>query len=123
MSASSASTLPLGVAILSVLIGLFGAILLVAGILIVLAIGLGSASAFAAFGISFLGGVLLLIFGIIVLAVARGLWDQELWALVVSLIVFGLMLLSDIVRLDFGLGALILLVLVVYLAAVHNHFT
>jgi hypothetical protein len=121
--ATSMSTLPLGVAILAVLIGIFGLILAIVGVLILLAVGLGAASGAAAFGVSTLGGILLLLVGIVILAVARGLWDQELWALVISIIAIGFLLLGVIVAgALFSLEGLILVVLLIYLAVVNRHF-
>ncbi|HXQ94629.1 MAG TPA: hypothetical protein VN864_05620 [Thermoplasmata archaeon] len=121
---SSAGSLPLGVAILAVLIGIFGFLFLVAGILILAVSVVGyTIPGFAVFGAGLLGGALLTIFAIVLLAVAFGLWNQELWALVLSIIVIGLFLVSDIVQgAFFTLSGIILVLLLVYLIAVHRHF-
>ncbi len=121
--AASYDPLPLGVAILAVLIGIFGALLLVVGILVLLAIGVGATAGLAIFGGGLLGGLLLVLIGAVILAVAKGLWDQELWALVLCLILVGLLVLSDLLRgTILSLGGLILVVLLIYLVAVHKHF-
>jgi hypothetical protein len=121
--AVSSASLPLGVALLAVLMGIFGLVIVVVGILVLLAFGLGAASGLAAFGGTFLGGLLLTILGIIILAVAKGLWDQELWALVISIIVVGFILLGVLIRgAVVSLEGLILVLLLVYLVAVNRHF-
>ena len=115
--------LPFGVAILAVLIGIFGAFVLIVGLLILLAVGLGAASSAALFGLSFLGGLLMTIVGIVILAVAKGLWDRELWALILSIIAIGFLLLGVLLRgAVFSLEGVILVVLLVYLVLVNRHF-
>lgn len=117
-------TLPLGVAILAILIGLLGVLLLAASILLLIVSGYGYFHDLAFFGVSFLGGLLLLIFGIVLLVVAVGLWRLELWALVLSIIVVLISLLGRLVAGPIlSLGTLILVLLLVYLVAVHRHFT
>jgi hypothetical protein len=115
--------LPLGVAIISVLVGIFGFIVLIAGLLLLLlGVGLGLASGTSVFGLTgVVAGLFVLIVGAVILAVAFGLWDQELWALVlaiIALLVFG--------AIEFfsrsWLGLLVVVVLLVYLVAVSNHF-
>jgi hypothetical protein len=116
--------LPIGVAILAVLIGIVGGLLILAGVLLAalgIAVGLGFA-AFSSYG-PLIVGIILLIIGLIVLGVALGLWHQRLWALVLAIIVFGLYFISEaIVGAWFSLGAIISLILVIYLIAVHRHF-
>jgi amino acid transporter len=117
-------SLPIGVAILAVLIGIVGFLLVLAGVLLA-ALGISihlEFSAFSSYG-TLVVGVILLIIGLIVLGVALGLWHQRLWALVLAIIVFGLYFISDaLVGAWFSLGAIISLILVVYLIAVHRHF-
>ena len=125
------STLPLGVGILAVLIGIVGALFLIASLILFLVLFIASPyhfATFAVFGLGLLGAVLLLIFGIILLVVATGLWDLHMWALVVSFIVIGIAWVSDILQggLSAGfltIGGLILLGLLVYLFLVRKHFS
>jgi hypothetical protein len=122
-SVNSIGPLPLGVALLAVLIGIVGFIFLVVSVLVLLFVSAGALSGFAIYGVGLIGGLVLLIISLIVLAVAYGLWNQELWALVLSIIVVGFLWLSDVLtgRL-LSIGGLVLLVLLIYLVAVHRHF-
>jgi hypothetical protein len=116
--------LPIGVAILAVLIGIVGFLFIVAGVLLA-ALGIGIGLTFpeaGAYG-ALVVGIVLLIIGLIVLGVALGLWHQRLWALVLAIIVFGLYFVSDSLSgAWFSLGWIISLILVIYLIAVHRHF-
>lgn len=116
--------LPIGVAILAVLIGIVGFLFILAGVLLA-ALGIGLGISFPAVG-SYGGvivGVVLLVIGLIILGVALGLWHQRLWALVLAIIVFGgYFILDALAGAYFSLGAIIALVLVIYLIAVHRHF-
>ena len=132
-SSSSVPSLPLGVAILAVLTGLVGAFILIAGLVVVLVAlyviaGAGWATVF---GTGLLAGLITFIVGIVVLAVATGLWDQEMWAFVLAVIATGAGVLWFIARPLWDGGglvsvetwpALIFGVLFVYLLAVKNHF-
>ena len=119
---SSPNNLPLGVAIIAVLIGLFGVFLLVISVLLFLFTGLIPHST-AYFGVSLIGELLLFIFGVVLLVVATGLWDQELWALVLSIIVIGFLFVGDLLNGTLlTLGGLVTLLLLIYLIAVHRHF-
>jgi hypothetical protein len=120
---SGSSSLPLGVAILAVLIGIFAVFLIVLSVLLFLFTGLAVPHSAAFFGVSLIGELFLFILGIILLVVATGLWDRELWALVLSIIVLGLLLIGDLVNGTLlTLGGIITVLLIVYLVAVHNHF-
>lgn len=115
---------PLGVAILAVLIGIVAAILLIGSLLLFL---FGAAayahSAYAFFGPSIVGAVVLLVFSLILFAVATGLWDLKLWALVLSIIVVALLWIGEAITGGLlNLGGILLLLLLIYLAAVHRHF-
>jgi hypothetical protein len=122
-SSSSAGSLPLGVAILAVLIGIVGFVFLLVGVLLIVYLSAGALSGFVVYGASLVGGLVLLILSLVMLAVAYGLWNQELWALVLSIIVVGFLWLSDVVAgRIFSLGAILLFLLLVYLVAVHRHF-
>lgn len=115
--------LPLGVAILAVLIGIFAVFLLIVAVLLFVFTGYSVPHAAAYFGVSLLGELLLFIFGLVLLFVATGLWNRELWALALSIIVLGLLLLGDLINGTLlTLGGLVTLLLIVYLVAVHNHF-
>jgi hypothetical protein len=117
--------LPLGVAILAVLIGIFGAVILVVGLLVLLAIaglalsGVVVTSVFGATG--FVAGLIIVFVGAVILAVATGLWDQELWALVLAILV---LLFYGAAEFFSGswFGLAIVGLLLVYLVAVSRHF-
>ncbi|MGA7860724.1 MAG: hypothetical protein WCB19_02570 [Thermoplasmata archaeon] len=115
---------PIGVAILAVLIGIVGVLFIIAGVLLaVLGVAVGiSFPTFGTYAVA-VAGVIMLIIGLIILGVALGLWHQRLWALVLAIIVFALYFISDaIAGAYFSLGAIISLILVIYLIAVHRHF-
>ena len=124
MAYSLNRTLPLGVAHLAVLIGIIGFLLLIAGILILAVAGYGAYFGSAAlFGASLLGGILLIVFAVILLVVASGLWHQEIWALALSIIVVVILLISGALNgLFLSLYWIVLLVILVYLIAVRNRF-
>ena len=133
MSAYRTPSLPLGVAILAVLMGLVGAFILVIGLLGVAAALLGTATigGTAAFGGGLLPSLITFLIGALILAVAFGLWDQELWAFVLALIATGLGVFWFIGRpLYYGEGLAAILnipaivsgLLFVYLLAVNDHF-
>lgn len=114
-------SLPLGVAILAILIGLVGAFFLIVGLLIVLGFALVHTAILFVAG--FVGGLLLVIFGLVLLVVASGLWNQELWALALSIIVILVVLVGDFVAGAFlSLQTIVLVLLLIYLIAVRNHF-
>ncbi|HTT73512.1 MAG TPA: hypothetical protein VMG99_05115 [Thermoplasmata archaeon] len=125
--------LPLGVAVLAVLTGLVGALILLAGIVIVLValFAIASAGWVAPFGAGMIAGLVILLVGAVVVAIASGLWDQELWAFVLAVLVTGAGVLWFVARplWDGGgvasietLPALVFGGLFVYLLAVNNHF-
>jgi hypothetical protein len=119
---------PLGVAVLAVLVGLFGVLLIVGGLLIV--IGAGVLSIFGTGAIpSVVGhvglvvGAVVVIFGAIILGLAVGLWHLRMWALALTLLV----LIVELALLGYAgefltLTFLISLVLFIYLLAVNRHF-
>ncbi|MCI4330949.1 MAG: hypothetical protein L3K19_03780 [Thermoplasmata archaeon] len=117
-------TLPLGVAIISIVIGLFAFLILIAGVVVLAfsAVGVGL-DGFHYFGEGFLGGLLLIVFAVVLFVVAVGLWGRELWALALCVIVVGVLWLSDVLQGGvFSFGAIILLLLLVYLVLVRHHF-
>jgi hypothetical protein len=124
-SPMSSDRLPIGVAILAVLIGIVGLFLVLIGLFVALAFGLfgGAFHSAELFGAGLIGGILLLIFGVILLVVASGLWHQELWALVLSLIVIGILIVSAFLSgVIVSLYGIVLVLLFVYLLVVNRHF-
>jgi hypothetical protein len=119
---------PLGVAILAILIGIYGFIVFLIGLFLAvgstLGIPYGGGNLFGHFGFSgVLGGLIVLIVGLIILGLAVGLWHLRMWALVLTL----LFLLFELVT--YGLagafitfGFIVALILTVYLLAVSRHF-
>lgn len=115
---------PLGVAILAFLIGVVGFFFILAGVILAV-LGLHLGLSFPALGSlgAFTIGIILLIIGLIILGVALGLWHQRMWALVLAILVFGAVFVSDVLAgAIVSVGAIVSLVLVVYLIAVHRHF-
>jgi hypothetical protein len=118
-------SLPLGVAILAILIGIFGFFVLLAGVLLFVfgtSVVFGTGGAVTVFGTGgTVAGIILALIGIVILAVATGLWDQELWALAIACIV---LLFYGAVELFAAawLGLLVVVLLLAYLAAVSSHF-
>lgn len=121
-------TLPLGVAILSVLIGLLGILILLLGLLILVGVavssfptGLGPGASFGFGGLTL--GAIAFVVGLILLGIATALWRLRLWALVLGLIVLFFVMLSYAASEQFlSLGFLLSLVLFIYLVAVNRHF-
>ena len=118
---------PLGVAIVAFLVGIFAVILILAAILLFLLLGLHAAFSLVGIGLFGLGGwvsaVVLLILGIVLLIVARGLWRTELWALVLSILVLGLLLIGNLLRGTLlTVDGVVELLLLVYLLAVNGRF-
>jgi hypothetical protein len=121
MSVANVGRLPLGVAILAVLVGIFGFFVLLAGI-ILLVVGVGIGLSVSVLGFTgAIAGLILLLIGAVILAVATGLWDQELWALVLAIIV---LLFYGAVEFFSAawLGFIIVVLLLIYLVAVSSHF-
>ena len=119
---------PLGVAILSVLIGLYGFIVFLLGLLIVVGStllgGLGKTNLLGSFGVADVtGGAILLIIGLIILGLAVGLWHLRLWALVLTVIFLVVEMVLYGLAADFvSFGFIIAVLLFVYLLAVSRHF-
>lgn len=117
---------PLGVAILAVLVGIFGFLLVLGGALVVAGAAalnyLGVPSGFAGLGgIEF--GAIILIVGLIILGLALGLWHLRMWALVLTLlfVIFELVT-YGLAGLFISFGFIFALILFIYLLAVHRHF-
>lgn len=119
--------LPLLVGILAILIGIVGILVLLVG-LFALLVGLGvlgpkyAVLTGSLFGSVVILGVYYFILGIVMVAIARGLWDQEIWALYTLGLVVVLELVGSV--LDFDLFLIIVFgLLLVYLVAVREHFS
>ncbi|HXY12776.1 MAG TPA: hypothetical protein VEJ85_04700 [Thermoplasmata archaeon] len=117
---------PLGVAILAVLVGIFGAILLVAGLLFLVNVAvvaiLGIPSSIGGESL-FVSSIILIVVGLIILGLALGLWHLRMWALVLTLLFVIFELVSFGLARDFlTFGFIFAFILFVYLLAVHRHF-
>ncbi|MGI0071520.1 MAG: hypothetical protein ACRECT_05585 [Thermoplasmata archaeon] len=120
---------PLGVAILAVLIGIYGFVLFLLGLLVAVAssvVGsLGGADPLHGLGITDLtvAGIILLIVGLIILGLAVGLWHLRMWALVLTILflVFE-MVVYGLAGQFVTIGFILSLVLFLYLLAVSRHF-
>jgi hypothetical protein len=126
VTVTTTSTRPLGVAILAFLVGLFGILIILGGLLIVTAatvpafLGVPSHLAGASGAV---WGLVVLIIGLIILGLALGLWHLRMWALVLSLIFVFIELVSfGIVGAWVSLGFILSLIILVYLLAVSRHF-
>lgn len=119
--------LPIGVAILAILIGIVGVFFLIVGLLALLFGGYTYFHGYLFGGIGIIGGLITLIIGIILIAVAGGLWNQELWALALAILVLAILLVWNLYDLFVGAGASLLsiaieVILLIYLVAVSGHF-
>jgi hypothetical protein len=117
---------PLGVAILAVLVGIYGFLVFVAGLLIAVGSSILSRVGtpthyFGAGGVAV--GAITAIIGLIILGLAVGLWHLRMWALVLTLLflIFELVV-NALAGAYLSLGFIIALILFVYLLAVSRHF-
>jgi hypothetical protein len=123
------STLPLGVAILAILIGIYGFLVFVLGLLVAVASSyagsLGAANPAHALGVTGLvAGIIILIIGLIILGTAVGLWDLRMWALVLAILVLIVIVGLDALAGAFvSFGFIVGVILIIYLAAVSRHFS
>jgi len=117
--------LPLGVAILAILIGIFGFFVLIRGLLLLLTVAgvsLGALGVTVVFGMTGIGAaIIVLVVGLVILGTAFGLWNQELWALVLAIIVLLFYAVVEFLG-SAWLGLVIVVLLLVYLVAVSSHF-
>ena len=119
---------PLGVAILAVLIGLFAILWIVVGGLILAGASVHGYESYGANPAIFhqtgiIAGAIVLIFGLIVLGVALGLWHLRLWALALAILILLVDLVLDVLSGSIvTLGFVVALLLFIYLLAVHRHF-
>ncbi len=119
-------SLPLGVAILSVLVGIYGFILFVLGLLLFGSVAVTQSyfhvpSTFGVTGLAL--AALVTIFGLVILGIGVALWRLRLWALVLGL----LFLLWEIFSYAYAgayatFGFVFAVIIFVYLIAVHRHF-
>jgi hypothetical protein len=119
-------SLPIGVAVFAVLLAIVALIVLLAGALVLLNTFLGSSvvptSLFITTNIDPWGAAIFVVLGAALLALARALWDLELWSLWVTV---GLVFLGQAYLFFTGsltVAFLVLLVLFVYLLSVRHHF-
>ncbi len=117
---------PLGVAILAMLVGIYGFLVFLGGLLLLIG---ASVSSFVTLPEHFGGysgfvlGLIVLIIGLVILGVAVGLWRLRMWALVLALIVTFIELLLNALAHNFiSLGFILSLIVFVYLLAVSRHF-
>jgi uncharacterized membrane protein len=129
---SSTSTRPLGVAILAILLGIYGFILFLGGLLIAVlssdALALAGTQAFGFTGVT--AGLVIAILGLIILGVAVGLWHLRLWALALAVIVLLVFVAEPLINVARNVesagnaivGIIIPVLLLIYLLAVRRHF-
>ncbi|MCI4336395.1 MAG: hypothetical protein L3K17_04255 [Thermoplasmata archaeon] len=117
--------LPIGVAILSVLIAISAIILLIAGALFLLHYYFPAAvpaSILIVSSLDAIGASILVLFGAIMVSVATALWRQESWALWTTVIVVFLAFTYLFFTGSITVLFLIFLVLFIYLITVRHHF-
>jgi hypothetical protein len=129
---SSTSTRPLGVAILAILLGIYGFISFLGGLLIAVlssdALALAGTQAFGFTGVT--AGLVIAVLGLIVLGVAVGLWHLRLWALALAVIVLLVYVAEPLINVARNVesagsalvGIIIPVLLLIYLLAVRRHF-
>jgi hypothetical protein len=118
-------SLPVGVAILSVLIALLGLVVLVSGLLFLLNEYLGTAipsQLLIVHQVDVIGAAILVLLGAVLVGVATALWNQEAWALYTTVVILflglGYLFFTSTITVVF----LVFLLLFVYLLAVRHHF-
>jgi hypothetical protein len=124
---SSPGSLPIGVAILAVLIGIYGFFVFLIGLLIAVGSSFfaayGGANPLGSYGYSgVIGGLIVLIIGLIILGLALGLWNQRMWALVLTVLFLILVIVLDALAHAYSIGFFVAIVLLIYLFAVSSHF-
>jgi hypothetical protein len=124
------SSRPLGVALLSVLVGLYGILWVVLGALVLAGVAIGAAERYLG-AVTSLGsvtaplvvGLILFVVGLVILGIALALWRLRLWALVLALLVLVFEMVVDGLAGNFySLGFILAVILFVYLLAVSRHF-
>lgn len=123
------STRPLGVAILAVLIGIYGFVVFLLGLLVAVGSGvfgaLGGGNLLGGLGVGgVIGGVIILIIGLIILGLAVGLWHLRMWAQVLTILFLILeLVLYGLAHAFVSFGFIVALLLLIYLVAVSRHFS
>ncbi|MCI4321020.1 MAG: hypothetical protein L3K18_00315 [Thermoplasmata archaeon] len=118
-------SLPVGVALLSVLIAIGGLVVLISGLLFLLKEYLGTAiptQLLIVHQVDVVGAAVLVLLGAVLLGVATALWNQEAWALYTTVVVLFLALGYLFFTSTITVVFLLFLVLFVYLLAVRHHF-
>jgi len=116
---------PILVSILAILIGIYGFLVVLLGLLLLVGNSLFSSFGGASFyGYSgTIAGVLVLVVGLIILGVAVGLWHLRVWALVVALLFLIVEMVSyGIAHAFLTWEFIVSLLLFIYLLAVSRHF-
>jgi len=118
-------SLPVGVAILALLIALSGVVILLAGSLFLLNSYLANVVPAELLILRFIdpiGAAVLILLGAIMLSVATALWRQEAWALWTTIVVVFAALAYLFFTASITVLFLIFLVLFIYLLTVRRHF-
>ena len=120
-------SLPLGVAVLSILVGLYGFLLFVVGLLLfVPSVDLGRYHVGLPATLSLTPhefAALVTVLGLILIGIGVALWRLRLWALVLGLLFLIYLMVSYALVHDFeSLGFVLSLVIFLYLVAVNRHF-
>lgn len=118
-------TLPIGVAILAVLIAIAGLVILLAGALFILNAYLTNVvptSLLIVRSVDPIGAAVLMVFGAILLSVATALWRLEAWALWTTIVVLFLAIAYLFFTASITVLFVILLGLFIYLLTVRHHF-
>jgi hypothetical protein len=117
---------PLGVAILAVLIGIYGFVEFLLGLFLLVGSAVFSsvAPSYSAFGLTGVAvGAVFAVIGLIILGLAVGLWHLRMWALVLMLIFLAIeMILNGLAHAFISFGFIVALILFIYLLAVNRHF-
>jgi len=118
-------SLPLGVAVLAIVIALAGIVILLAGALFLLNAYFGSivpAALLIVASVDPLGAAILILLGAILLSVATALWRQEAWALWTTIVVVFVALADMFFTASITVIFVLFLVLFIYLLTVRHHF-
>lgn len=118
-------SLPIGVAILAVLIALSGVVILLAGALFLLNSYLGTvvpATLLIVRSVDPIGAAVLVLLGAVLLSVATALWRQEAWALWTTIVVVFVSLAYLFFTASLTVLFVLFLLLFIYLLTVRRHF-
>jgi hypothetical protein len=119
---------PLGVAVLAVLIGIYGFFVFLLGLFVLAHFAVstylsssGFSSLAASHGVE--AGAIAVVIGLVILGTAVGLWHLRMWALALALIVLLVVMVAYALAGAFvTFGFIVSLLLFVYLVAVNRHF-